>query len=1215
MLQLLPRPLLVAILILLIQCGCDQSENTLERSLKSLQNKCFDSLDTPDWWTYVWCNEKYVKQVHYDPKVKKIVASNNIGYYSKEESGINHQIYRSKIADCVIEGTNDVSHRYTEVAITCCDETLIRNNKKMSKYLSSSNNVQEYTFIESVTEPIQCSYYVTVCSTAACPDKKKINAHTVTEVTNTVKAEVENNGNNAANVKSSADHSDINNFETFFDKNANILLPNMTTQLHFKERVKSMFYHAYDSYMTHAYPEAELRPISCEGGKFDLIEVPLVTLIDSLDTLVVLGNHTEFRRAVALVSNYYSSFDINVNVSVFETTIRILGGLLSAHLMAIDPKLKIYPYRDITTNAIETYNNSLLHLAKDLGDRLIPAFNTHTGIPYGTVNLKFGVPKGESEVASVAGAGSLIIEFETLSALTSDQKYGDVADKAVEAIYSRRSSIGLLGKHINIKTGKWVESSSGIGSNSDSFYEYLLKYYLLFRDIKYFEMFKQTYISIKKFVQVGDNFFSDVDMFNGKMRRNRLENLQAFWPGMEASVGQSGSSGKLLNSLYAVWADLGFLPEELDFIQWIDGKPPINGLYPLRPELVESTYHQYRATNDRSWLVAGVLFLESLERFTRTECGYATVTNVLTFELTDLMPSFFLSETCKYLYLLFDEFNFVHDRAYIFSTEAHLFDPMQLPKLQRVDKGKSAIRRSHKREQLAVTKKGNNADKMENDAIADKVHELPVHCPKRLWWDSVDSYKVDYFDFNAAPNSNTQPKVVFQGATITEKEMIREVSIRNARNLSALLKIALGKNFTGSTSFMRLTKELKPKRPQTCYSDEEPAVDVNAAQHVLDVNMGVLGDFTVHVYPDGFVVNSKQYKDIVEVSNVGKSILLVRDINEDSVKTTIGHKDGTILTCSVSVIFKSEKVNIDTKWSRPCSVATFNTFESVSVESEVYIAGHRSNSDSEFCTLPASQKPKRQWWQWNFPALAPIFNGIGEDNSNDNLDDKIVLAMRGGCLFEDKALLAQNAGAAALIVANVNDNLFIMSGKDSVDDTPSIKKKDNKKGKPVGSPTSTPAIASQVPTTPVIHKVESEVSIPTVMITAGDMKSLTELLDLYRDKAGIKVTLKIDINAVPDKLDSEHLGYDNMPKLRLTNEVIYVLGRSHWGFILLSKNAQEWQLFILNKGEIYKMLPRPAVRHNSPITAKYDAVQMYSLLLKRKCGLQYSFRNNALEIE
>jgi len=130
MLQLLPRPLLVAILILLIQCGCDQSENTLERSLKSLQNKCFDSLDTPDWWTYVWCNEKYVKQVHYDPKVKKIVASNNIGYYSKEESGINHQIYRSKIADCVIEGTNDVSHRYTEVAITCCDEALIRNNKK-----------------------------------------------------------------------------------------------------------------------------------------------------------------------------------------------------------------------------------------------------------------------------------------------------------------------------------------------------------------------------------------------------------------------------------------------------------------------------------------------------------------------------------------------------------------------------------------------------------------------------------------------------------------------------------------------------------------------------------------------------------------------------------------------------------------------------------------------------------------------------------------------------------------------------------------------------------------------------------------------------------------------------------------------------------------------------------------------------------------------------
>jgi len=114
--------------------------------------------------------------------------------------------------------------------------------------------------------------------------------------------------------------------------------------------------------------QAELLPISCTGGKFDLIKIPLVTLIDTLDTLVILGkmryehslvlpvkiplylyficylagNYSEFRRAVNIISTDLPDFNLDANVSVFETTIRVLGGLLSAHLMAIDPKLNIY---------------------------------------------------------------------------------------------------------------------------------------------------------------------------------------------------------------------------------------------------------------------------------------------------------------------------------------------------------------------------------------------------------------------------------------------------------------------------------------------------------------------------------------------------------------------------------------------------------------------------------------------------------------------------------------------------------------------------------------------------------------------------------------------------------------------------------------------------------------------------------------------------------
>ena len=97
-----------------------------------------------------------------------------------------------------------------------------------------------------------------------------------------------------------------------------------------------------------------------------------------------------------------------------------------------------------------------MKLSKDIANRLLPAFNTKTGVPYGTVNLKYGVPKGETEIASVAGAGSLLVEFAVLTYLTGDKKYADAAFSAAKALHERRSSIGLAGKHINAKTGWYM---------------------------------------------------------------------------------------------------------------------------------------------------------------------------------------------------------------------------------------------------------------------------------------------------------------------------------------------------------------------------------------------------------------------------------------------------------------------------------------------------------------------------------------------------------------------------------------------------------------------------------------------------------------------------------------------------------------------------------------------------------------------------------------
>lgn len=194
----------------------------------------------------------------------------------------------------------------------------------------------------------------------------------------------------------------------------------------------------------------ELRPLSCDGidtwGKYSL------TLIDSLDTLAVMGNYTEFKRVVNLL-NEKQSFDADINVSVFETNIRIVGGLLGAHLISHKAGMELEPGWPC--------NGPLLRLAEDVAKRLLPAFETKTGMPYGTVNLRYGVPPKETTITSTAGIGTFIIEFGTLSRLTGDPIYEEAALNALYALFNHRSSIGLVGNHVDIQTGRWTAQDSG----------------------------------------------------------------------------------------------------------------------------------------------------------------------------------------------------------------------------------------------------------------------------------------------------------------------------------------------------------------------------------------------------------------------------------------------------------------------------------------------------------------------------------------------------------------------------------------------------------------------------------------------------------------------------------------------------------------------------------------------------------------------------------
>lgn len=127
-------------------------------------------------------------------------------------------------------------------------------------------------------------------------------------------------------------------------------------------------------------------------------------------------------------------------------------------------------------------------------------------MPYGTVNLKYGVPEGETSVTCTAGIGTFIVEFGALSRLTGDPIYEEVAMNALYSLYSHRSSIGLLGNHIDVQTGTWTAQDAGIGAGVDSYYEYLVKGAIMLNRPELLAMFHEGRAAIDKYLKRGERF-------------------------------------------------------------------------------------------------------------------------------------------------------------------------------------------------------------------------------------------------------------------------------------------------------------------------------------------------------------------------------------------------------------------------------------------------------------------------------------------------------------------------------------------------------------------------------------------------------------------------------------------------------------------------------------------------------------------------------------
>lgn len=414
--------------------------------------------------------------------------------------------------------------------------------------------------------------------------------------------------------------------------------------------VTAEFLHAWNGYKKYAWGHDDLKPLT--KTHHDWYPQPLLmTAVDSLDTMILMGMDDEAAATKQYILDNLS-FDKDIEVQNFEITIRLLGALL--------------------TNYQLTGDKRLLNLAEDLGNRLLPVFNSPTGMPYRYVNLKTG--KVSKPISNPAETGTLLIEFGSLSKFTGKPIYYEKAKRALVETYNRRSKIGLVGEWINVETGQWTNADSHISGAIDSYYEYLLKCSLLFGDQDCKRMWTESVVAINKYLADekrndygGELWYGHADMNTGARRATTYGALDAFFPAVLALSGDLKRAKLLQDSSFRMWNHAGIEPEEFDYVA---GKITSPG-YPLRPEIVESTYYLYRYTKEQKYLLMGEKLWRDFVKYCRTDEGYAALKNVETREKTDSMQSFLFAETFKYFYLLFAPPSALDFDRVIFNTEAH----------------------------------------------------------------------------------------------------------------------------------------------------------------------------------------------------------------------------------------------------------------------------------------------------------------------------------------------------------------------------------------------------------------------------------------------------------------------------------------------------------------------------------------------------------------
>ncbi|KAF8348776.1 glycoside hydrolase family 47 protein [Amanita rubescens] len=459
-----------------------------------------------------------------------------------------------------------------------------------------------------------------------------------------------------------------------------------------KAAVKQLFFESYSVYTDYAFGHDDVAPIA--QGSVDGLGGWGASIVDALGTMVLMGFEDWIAEAVKQIGKTnFNVTDTDETISVFETTIRWVGGLLSAY------ELTGYQYP------------ILLEKAQQIGDKLVYAWSYGNTIPFGHLNFTTNSPV--DAISNIAEAASLSLEFGTLSKYTKNQTYANLALKAVEHIAKLPSPLpGLAAQDIDPVTGNSVGGYVTWGGGSDSCFEYYAKYTRLFNpsDTLLIDTWATAVDSsirtLMKTSTVGNHvYIADLDdkkdivyigshlecfaggnwILGGKMLNNDtivkagLQFVDACWntyAGTQTGIGPEvfayiSPDGNFTGSGAPNQEQLDFYNKNGFYILTSD--------YVLRPEVLESNFYAWRATGDVKYYNRALAAVKSFNDYLIVGNGGAAglndVNNISAGRIDDT-ESFWFAEVLKYLYLTFDNPETISLDEYVFNTECH---PLQAP--------------------------------------------------------------------------------------------------------------------------------------------------------------------------------------------------------------------------------------------------------------------------------------------------------------------------------------------------------------------------------------------------------------------------------------------------------------------------------------------------------------------------------------------------------